>query len=52
MDFEINLINICYVSVRVARRIKENIKGTFMGKDGFLQMFILWLDSSQRIKHL
>ena len=33
-------INICYVSVRVARKIKVNIKKTFMENDGFLQMFI------------
>ena len=48
----IESINICYVSVRVARTIKVNIKQTFMGNDGFLQMFILWLDCSQRIKDL
>ena len=34
-------INICYVSVRVVRTIKVNIKVTFMGNDGFLQRFIL-----------
>ena len=33
-------INICYVSVRVARTIKVDIEETVMGKDGFLQMFI------------
>ena len=41
-------INICYFSVRVARTIKE----TFMGNDGFLQIFISWMDCSQRIKDL
>ena len=33
-------IYIHYVSVRVARTIKMNIKETFMRNDGFLQMFI------------
>ena len=33
-------INICYVSDRVARTIKVNIKKIFMGNDGFLQKFI------------
>ena len=41
-------INICYFSVRVVRTIKE----TFMGNDGFLQIFISWMDCSQRIKDL
>ena len=45
-------INICYVSVRVARTIKVNIKETFMGNDGFLQMFIWSMDCSQRIKDI
>ena len=34
-------INIYYVSVRVARIIKVNIKETFMANNGFLEMFIL-----------
>ena len=33
-------INICYVIVRVVRTIKLNIKRSFMGNDGFVQMFI------------
>ena len=45
-------INIYYVSVRVARIIKVNIKETFMANNGFLEMFILWMDCSQRIKDL
>ena len=45
-------INICYVSVRVARTVKVDIEETVMGKDGFLQMFIWWMDCNQRIKDL
>ena len=45
-------INICYDSVRVFRTIKLNIKETFMGNDGSLKIFVLWLDCSQRIKDL
>ena len=33
-------MNICYVSVTVARTIKVNIKENFMGNDGFLRMFM------------
>ena len=33
-------VNICYVSVRVARTIKANIKEILMGNDGLLQLFI------------
>ena len=33
-------MNICYVSVWVSQTIKVNIKETFMGNNGFLQMFI------------
>ena len=32
--------NICYISVRIACTTKANIKETFMGNDGFLQMFL------------
>ena len=32
--------NICCTSDRVTCTIKVNIKETFMGNDGFLQMFI------------
>ena len=42
----------CYVSVSVARTIKVNINEIFMGNDGFLQMFILWIECSQRKKDL
>ena len=34
-------INICYISVRVSHTIKVNIKETFMGNGGSLQIFIL-----------
>ena len=43
-------INICCIIDRVACTIKVNIKETFMGNDGFLQMFIWCMDCSQRIK--
>ena len=33
-------IDISYVSVRVSRTFKVNIKETFMGNDSFLQLFI------------
>ena len=33
--------NICYAIDRVACTIKVNIKETFMGNDGFLQMFFV-----------
>ena len=33
-------MNICYVSVRVSRTTKVNIKESLMGNDLFLQMFI------------
>ena len=42
----------CYVSVSVARTIKVNVKEILMGNDGFLQMFILWIECSQRKKDL
>ena len=45
-------INIYYISVRVAHTIKVNIKETFTGNNGFLQMFILWMDCNQKIKDL
>ena len=32
--------NICHFSDRFATTIKVNIKETFLGKDGFLRMFI------------
>ena len=44
--------NICCTSDRVTCTIKVNIKETFMGNDGFLQMFIWLMDCSQRIKGL
>ena len=34
--------NICYISDRVAHKTEVNIRQTFMGKDGFLQMFVWW----------
>ena len=43
------LTNICYISDSVVSTIKVNIKDTFMGNDGFLQMFMWWMDYSQRI---
>ena len=33
-------ISTCYVRVRVAHKVKVNIKETFMGNDGFLPTFI------------
>ena len=44
--------NICYISDRVPSTMKVNIKQTFMGKDGFLQMFMWRMDCSKRIKAL
>ena len=32
--------NICHFSDRFSRTIKVNIKETFIGNDGFLQIFI------------
>ena len=32
--------------------IKVNIKETFMGNEDFLQMFMWWMDCSQKIKDL
>ena len=46
------LMNICYVSVRVSCTIKVNIKETFMGNNPFLQMFIWGMHSSQRIRRI
>ena len=39
-------------SDRVACTIKVNIKETFMGNEGFLQMFMWSMDCSQKIKDL
>ena len=39
-------------SDRVACTIKVNIKETFMGNEGFLQMFMWWIDCSQKIRDL
>ena len=44
--------NICYISDRVPCAMKGNIKQTFMGNDGFLQMFMWIMDCSKRIKAL
>ena len=38
-------------SDRVACTIKVNIKETFKGNEGFLQMFMWWMDCNQKIKH-
>ena len=46
------LMNICYVSVRVSCTIKVNIKETFMGNNPFLQMFIWGMHCSQRIRRI
>ena len=46
------LTNICYISDRVPCTTKMKIKETFLGKMVLLQMFIYWLDCSQRIKDL
>ena len=37
---------------RVACTIKVNIKETFMGNGGLLEMFMWWMDYSQKIKDL
>ena len=39
-------------SDRVASTIKVSIKETFMGNEGFLQMFMWSMDCSQKIKDL
>ena len=44
--------NAGYTSDRVACTIKVNIKEAFMGNDGFLPLFMWWMDCSQRIKEL
>ena len=46
------LMNICYVGVRVSRRTKVNIKETFMGNNPFLQMFNWGMHYSQRIRRI
>ena len=38
--YEINLMNTCFTSDRVASKIKVNIKETFMRNEGFLQVFM------------
>ena len=50
--YEINLMNTCFTSDRVASKIKVNIKETFMRNEGFLQLFMWWMDCSQKIKEL
>ena len=44
--------NNCYISDRIACTIKVNIKEIFLENDGFLQMFMCYIDCSQRIKDL
>ena len=46
------LMNICYVNVRVSRTVKVNIKETFMGNNPLLQMFIWGMHYSQRIRRI
>ena len=46
------LMNICYVSVRVSCAIKVNIKETFMGNNPFLQIFIWGMHCSQRTRRI
>ena len=41
--------NICYISDRGDSTIKVNIEKILMGNDGFLQMFMWWMNFSQRI---
>ena len=38
--YEINLMNTCCTSDKVASKIKVNIKETFMRNEGFLQVFM------------
>ena len=45
-------MNTCCTSDRVASTIKVNIKETFMGNQGFLQVFMWCMDCSQKIKDL
>ena len=40
-------MNICYVSFRISRTIKENMKETFMGNNSFLQIAIWGMHCSQ-----
>ena len=44
--------NICYITDRVPCTMKVSIKQTFMGNDGFLQMFMWGMYCSKRIKAL
>ena len=44
--------NICCTSDRLVCTINVKIKDRFIGNDGFLQMFMCWMDYSQRIKDL
>ena len=45
--YEINLMNTCCTSDKVASKIKINIKETFMRNEGFLQVFMWRMDCSQ-----
>ena len=40
-------INICYISDKVAFTIKDNVEKVFIGKNGFLYMF-MWGRASVR----
>ena len=44
--------NIFCTSDRLVGTIKVNIKERLIGNDGFLQMFLWWMDYSQKIKDL
>ena len=44
--------NICCTSDRLVCTINVIIQERLIGNDGFLQMFMWWMDCSQRIKDL
>ena len=41
-----------YTSDRAVRTIKVDMKERFIGNDGFLQIFVWWINCSQRMKDL
>ena len=44
--------NTCCISDRVGCTVKINIKETFMGNEGFLQVLMWPMDCSQKMKDL
>ena len=45
-------MNTCCTSDRLASKIKVDIKETFMRNEDFLQVFMWWMDCSQKKKTL